>query len=239
MKNLYRKILIVTLFAIAMGLLESAVVIYLREIMYPEGFNFPLRPVHPNLALTEILREAATMVMLICIGLLAGKTFSVRFAWFMYSFAIWDIFYYVFLRLLIGWPESLMTWDVLFLIPATWTGPVLCPLILTGIMILFSGIIILYAERNIPTKISAIEWTGLCLGSCILITAFISDYMKHMLSEFKLAELMKPGNPDILTHAESYLPANFPWPLFLVGVAILLASVAHYGWRIRQLKALF
>src|SRR6056297_1590396 len=106
MTKLLHKLIIITAFGIAMALFESAVVIYLREIMYPDGFQFPLAPIHPHLLLTELLREASAMIMLICIGLLAAKSFSQRFAWFVYSFALWDIFYYVFLWLLLGWPES-------------------------------------------------------------------------------------------------------------------------------------
>ena len=112
-----RTCIIVTILSIAMGFLECAVVIYMREILYPGGFEFPLAAIEGDLALTEILREAATMVMLLAIGLMAGRNRSERFAWFLYSFAVWDIFYYVFLKILIGWPSSLLTWDILFLIP--------------------------------------------------------------------------------------------------------------------------
>ena len=122
-----------------MGFLEAAVVVYLREILYPGGFSFPLSPVPASLALTEIFREVATLVMLVSIGILAGRKFSTGFAWFIYSFAIWDIFYYIFLKAVLGWPESLMTWDVLFLIPTTWTGPVLTPVLVSLTMILFAG----------------------------------------------------------------------------------------------------
>ncbi|MBE0653305.1 MAG: hypothetical protein IH594_05880, partial [Bacteroidales bacterium] len=110
-----RKILYVSLFAIAIAFLETAVVIYLRELMYPEGFRFPLAPISPDLALTEILREASTLIILVMIGALAGKKLVDGFAWFLYTFALWDLFYYVFLKVMIGWPESIMTWDVLFL----------------------------------------------------------------------------------------------------------------------------
>jgi hypothetical protein len=101
-KSLTFYLLVVSLFSIAMGLFESAVVIYMREILYPEGFGFPLSPVQPDMMLTELLREGATIIMLLGIGFLAGRNTSERFAWFLYSFAIWDIFYYVFLRLLTG-----------------------------------------------------------------------------------------------------------------------------------------
>ncbi|MBN2481771.1 MAG: hypothetical protein JXB19_08530, partial [Bacteroidales bacterium] len=124
-----------TLFSIAMGFMESAVVVYIREISYPEGFDFPLVPMDNTLEVTEILREAATMIMLLAAGYLGGRTLSERFTWFLYCFAIWDIFYYVFLKLLLGWPASFMTWDILFLIPVAWTGPVITPVIISLTMI--------------------------------------------------------------------------------------------------------
>lgn len=221
-----------------MGLFEAAVVIYLREIMYPGGFEFPLAPVHPHLALTEILREASTMVMLICIGLIAARKFSQRFAWFIYSFAIWDILYYVFLWLLIGWPESLMTWDVLFLIPATWTGPVISPLVLTMVMILFAVWILLQGEKNINTRIMPLEWTGLSVGSLVVIIAFVTDYMKHMLNRFSFGELLQFSNPELLTHASDYVPERFPWLIFIVGVTMILLIVVRYKIRTnRMLRA--
>ncbi|MDX1315268.1 MAG: hypothetical protein R3356_07175 [Eudoraea sp.] len=234
MKTLGSKISVITLFAIAMALLEAAVVIYLREIMYPEGFKFPLEPIHPHIALTEILREAATLIMLVCIGLLSGRTFSQRFAWFIYSFAIWDIFYYIFLWILIGWPESLMTWDVLFLIPATWTGPVLSPLILTLLMISFAMIILYFAEKGAETRIRALEWGGLLLGVIVLVFAFIYDYMKHMLSEFSFTELLHMGDPRIREFAMTYIPDYFPWIIYSIGFMLLLAPISVYSYRLNK-----
>ena len=160
--SLKHKIIIITTFAIAMGFLEAAVVVYMREILYPAGFEFPLSPIPVNLALTELFRELATMIMLLSIGFLAARRFSTGFAWFIYSFAIWDIFYYVFLWAILGWPESLMTWDVLFLIPTTWTGPVLAPLVLSLTMILLAMIILQKAEGGNATggNISSRKATG-------------------------------------------------------------------------------
>ena len=143
MKLPLRTLLIISLFSVAMGFLESAVVVYLRDILYPGGFDFPLSPIPVDLAVTELLREVATLVMLVTIGILVSNRFSTGFAWFIYSFAIWDIFYYVFLKLLLGWPESLFTWDVLFLIPTTWTGPVLSPVLVSLSMILLALVILL------------------------------------------------------------------------------------------------
>ena len=139
-----RILFIITIFSIAMGFMESSVVVYLREILYPGGFDFPLAPINLHLAITELIREAATLIMLLTIGIIAGRTASERFAWFIFSFAIWDLFYYIFLKLLLGWPESLLTWDILFLIPITWVGPVISPVLVALTMILLAVIIIYY-----------------------------------------------------------------------------------------------
>ena len=64
--------------------------------------------------------------MLLAVAYIAGGNGPQRFGYFLLSFGIWDVFYYVFLKVLIGWPESLLTWDVLFLIPLTWVGPGNC-----------------------------------------------------------------------------------------------------------------
>jgi len=228
------KLIVITLFAVAMALFESAVVIYLREIMYPEGFRFPLAPIHPHLVLTEILREASTLVMLICIGLLAAKSFSQRFAWFVFSFAIWDIFYYVFLWLLLGWPESLMTWDVLFLIPATWTGPVITPLLITLLMLLLSATILVNAEKGKNTRLQSLEWTGLIAGSVIVVIAFVTDYMQHMLASLSFGDLLKISDPRLMETAQQYVPDKFPWPLFLGGSLVILLTIIRFSLRLAK-----
>src|SRR5258706_13054156 len=105
------------LFSIAMGFLEAAVVVYLRKIYYPEGFRFPLAMMDPQLATIELLREASTVIMLAGVGILAGRSPQQRLALFFAAFSIWDLLYYVFLKLLLRWPESFFTWDILFLIP--------------------------------------------------------------------------------------------------------------------------
>ena len=227
--KLRRLLITITCFAIAMGFLESTVVVYLREILYPGGFDFPLSLIPVNLAITELFRELATLVMLITIGILAARRFSTGFAWFIYSFAIWDIFYYVFLWLLLGWPQSLMTWDVLFLIPTTWTGPVLSPILVSLTMILLAMVILLKAERGMESRIPGKIWAGLILGSLILIFGFILDYSQHMLSYFSLPEMFQVKNPELMEVATSYVPRRFPWLIFAAGEALILASIAWYS----------
>jgi hypothetical protein len=223
-----RLLLTITAFAIAMGFLESAVVVYLREILYPAGFDFPLSSMPVNLALTELLREVATVVMLVTIGILAARRFSTGFAWFIYSFDIWDIFYYVFLCLLLDWPPSLMTWDILFLIPTTWTGPVLSPVLVSLTMILLALVILLKAEGGSDSRIPWKVWTGLILGSLILIWGFIYDYSQHMLTHFTWLEMFQVKNPEVLEVATRYIPNRFPWWIFGIGEAVILASIGWY-----------
>ncbi len=141
MKDLILKILWVTVFAVAMAFVESAVVVYLRVIYYPEGFTFPLKLIMDDTIMVELYREMATLFMLLSVAFLAGKRFWERFAWFMLAFGVWDIFYYVWLKVLIGWPSSLSEWDILFLMPLPWIGPVIAPMSISLLMIL-AGIII-------------------------------------------------------------------------------------------------
>jgi hypothetical protein len=220
-----------------MAFLETAVVIYLRELLYPGGFSFPLAPMPGHLVLTEILREFATVLMLIGAGMMTGKTFSSRFAWFIYAFAIWDIFYYVFLKVLIGWPESIMTWDILFLIPTTWTGPVLSPVIVSFTMILLALTILVHEEKTFNTRILWKEWFMLAAGSVILILAFTWDYSVFMLNHYSLKELWTlPDKQMLYNTALSYIPTEFNWVLFGLGETVILLSIYLYFKRICQQK---
>jgi len=225
----------ITIFAIAMAFLETSVVIYLRELLYPGGFEFPLATMSGNLVMTELLREAATILMLIGAGYLAGKTFSQRFAWFIYAFAIWDIFYYVFLKILINWPESLMTWDVLFLIPTTWTGPVISPVIVSFTMIALAMIILIFAEKEYNTTIKPLEWSLLISGSIIVILAFTWDYSKFILEHFSMRDLwMIPDKELIYNTAIYYVPRKFSWSIFISGEVILLAVIFRLYLRLKN-----
>lgn len=232
--NLKKKLVVITVFAIAMGLLETAVVIYLRELYYPGGFDFPLNPIPGSTALTEILREAATLIMLISIGIIAGKTFSQGFAWFLYSFAVWDIFFYLFLKILIDWPSSFLTWDILFLIPTTWTGPVIAPVLVSLTMIVLALVILLNAEKGNNTRISRIEWWLLVAGSLVLIFGFIFDYSRYMMEHVSLGEMFQMNNTEVMKTAFSYIPVQFPWWIFILGEGIIISGIIRLGFRIRK-----
>ena len=116
----YKKLVWLALFAIAMAYFEAAVVVYLRELFYPDYFPFPLKFIPLNLLAIELFREAATLVMLTAVAVVVGKKFWERFGYMIILFGVWDIFYYVWLKVTIGWPVSLQDWDILFLIPIPW-----------------------------------------------------------------------------------------------------------------------
>src|SRR5262245_16854815 len=123
MKHLAKQFFWVSVYAIAMALLEAVVVAYLRALLQITDQHVALGSYIP----LEIGREVATIVMLVAVGWLAGRTGLERWAYGLFAFGLWDIWYYIWLKVLIGWPETLLDWDILFLIPLRWWGPVLSP----------------------------------------------------------------------------------------------------------------
>jgi hypothetical protein len=221
-----KMLLWVTVFSIAMGLLECVVVIYLRAIYYPSGFKFPLTPMDPKLVLTEISREAATIVMLMGIGAIAGKNFLQRFGFFIISFAIWDIFYYVFLKLFLGWPESLFTWDILFLIPIIWTSPVIYPIIVSLSMLLLGIIMIAGTDKENKKKMDWKIWVLLIFGSFILIVTFMLDFIHFLHKSMSFMQfLTNASNNTLLEISGNYLPGSFNWLAFWTGELVILTGV--------------
>jgi len=158
-----------------MGYFESAVVVYLRAIYYPEGFTFPLKGMTDHKIAVEIFREAASIIMLLSVAALAGKKFWERFAFFIFSFAIWDIFYYVWLKILLDWPATLFDWDVLFLIPLPWIGPVLAPLSIAFLMLLCSVVMVNSIEKGRDFKPTGLAWLLGLSATAIILYSFMYD----------------------------------------------------------------
>jgi len=208
-------------FAIAMGFLESAVVIYLRELYYKEGFSFPLKPMPETIALVELLREAATVIMLVSAGYLAGRTKLQRFAYFCLAFAVWDLFYYVFLYIFLGWPQSLFTWDILFLIPLPWTGPVWAPCVLSLLMIAGALHVIVKIHQNDLFAVKRLDWLLLICGALIVIISFMWDCIAILAAPGFHAV----GSKDLLSLMHSYVPQLFNHALFFTGFALMCYPV--------------
>ncbi len=224
--GIYKTIFRVLLFSIAMAFLESAVVVYLRALYYPDGFAFPLKLIAPNIAVTEFIRELATMVMLIGIGIMAGRNNIERFAFFIFSFAVWDIFYYVFLKLLLHWPASLLTWDILFMIPVSWVGPLIAPVINSLTMILLASVIIFFVEKNNIANVGMFCWMLLIIGSVIIIVAYTLDYTEFMMKHMSFMELFNYNNSEnIIKYTTEFIPARFNWLLFSIGELFHLFAI--------------
>ncbi|MBR9860175.1 hypothetical protein GYB22_05400 [bacterium] len=229
-----RKTLIwLAVYAIAMAFLETSVVVYIREMYYPEGFGFPLKPIASNIAVIEVWREFATLVMIYVVGAMVTKKQSLRFANFLYVFAIWDIFYYVFLKVLLNWPESMLTWDVLFLIPVTWVGPVVAPVLISLLMIAWTLILHRFGYHK-NSKLNRTEWVLLITAALVAIVSFTEDYVSYVNGRAEYSYL--DTGKDLFQAATTYVPTDFNWALFSVAVGMILVSMGLYVTRIRSMQ---
>jgi len=183
------------LFGVAFGFIEAAVVVYLRELYYPGGFTFPVVPATNTIALVEILREIATFLLILSAARLINGTRLVKLAAFSIIFAVWDITYYIFLKLILGWPESLFTWDILFLLPYPWVGPVWAPVVIS-IGLIYVGVGLLQAvSHHQSLDLSLKFWLfEILMGLGIIISFLI------------------PGRSVI----RQTIPENYPWYLFWI-----------------------
>ena len=192
------------IYAVAMAYVESAVVVYLRALYFPQGFAFPLVPLPPDMLAIEIGREVATLVVLLGVAMLAGVERWDRFLVLGVTFGVWDLFYYVWLWVLLRWPPSPLTWDVLFLIPVPWTGPVLAPAVVSAVLVTGGLLLLRKGARGepivfpIPLRILALAGAVFVLGSFVL------------------------DSPIALRQLE---PPPFRWGLFGTGVGLAVAAL--------------
>jgi hypothetical protein len=167
-------------------------------------------PVHGTLGTVELWREASTLVMIAAMGLLAGRTWWRRAGYAALAFGAWDVFYYVFLRIMTGWPRTLFDWDILFLLPLPWWGPVIAPVSIALLMIVWGTLATQSAGGVTGARWTwVLGWTGIALA----LAVFMVD-----------AWLALPHGRDAVLQV---LPTTFNWPLFCVAL-LLMASPAVY-----------
>lgn len=224
--NFLRLLPWMSVFFMAMAFLESAVVVYLRALYYPEGFDFPLVPMDNTLVGTELGREAATILMLLAVPALVTRSALERFAWFCFGFGVWDIFYYVWLKVLLDWPSSLFSRDLLFLIPVPWVGPVWAPCVISLGLIATAVVILHGRSRNPGFRIAPRSWALLISGALLMIVSFTIDPMTR---SFGVNELMA-SHGEALTNGRDYVPETFPWPWFAAGFVLSVAGLLR-TWR--------
>ena len=149
----------------------------------------------------EVAREAATMIMLASVALVVAGGWSLWLPSFAIAFGTWDLFFYVFLKLLLHWPASIMTWDILFLIPVPWAAPVLAPSIVS-MTIIGAGLLALAR----PVRMLPAHWGAMTLGGALILISFMWDSQN----------LMAGG-----------LPRPFAWSLFGAGELAGVAAFLH------------
>jgi hypothetical protein len=223
------------LFGIAFGYLEAAVVNYLRLLHEPArqlfhpgrppGDLFPLLtldqlrsagPVLSAILPVEIGREAATIVMLGGIALAVAANPGEWLAAFAIAFGMWDIAFYVFLRLLLAWPQSLLTWDILFLIPLPWVGPVIAPMAVSGAMIACGVWHFRREAAGQPVRVRPGDILGMAAGAGVIILSFTLDCRTIMAGD---------------------MPPPFHWGVFAAGLGIGVLSYARAAARDRNSAA--
>jgi len=175
MRQVLIRILAIIAFAIVMAWIESAVVVYLREIYNIRDITRDLITEVDQFTQIEIGREFATLIMLAAIGFLAGKNGQERIGYSCIAFGFWDIFYYIWLHVFIGWPESLLDWDILFLIPLPWWGPVLTPVLIAALMITGGIIAVGRSAQNRAIRLNPVDWGILTLSILPALFAFMRD----------------------------------------------------------------
>ena len=194
-----KSLILFSLFAVAMAFLESTVVVYLREIFYPHGFKFPLVDIPPKIYIIELGREFATIVMIWTVSGIQVKNRREWFAFFAFNFAVWDIWYYIWLKIMLGWPTSLLEWDVLFLIPIPWIGPVLAPILVSVALILAALVILRFEGTPRPLTLTKRDWLLEVLAGAIIIGSFLTQSGEIAAGE---------------------VPYNYPWWIFSIGMAL-------------------
>jgi hypothetical protein len=227
--ELFRILAAVVVFGVAFGFVEAAVVIDLRAIYeplhrslhpsVPPGELFPLLTVDDlrrgpegstHLLAMEVAREAATIALLAGFALGVGGRPLRMFAAFVAAFGVWDLVFYASLKLLIGWPESFRTWDVLFLIPVPWTGPVIAPVVVAVSMVACGVHTIRRDTAGTPISLTWRSWLGMVGAGLIVFLAFCANWRSVV---------------------SGVVPDSFPWFMFAFGegLAVVVYLVSTRG----------
>jgi hypothetical protein len=212
--------LVVVMFAVAMAWLEAATVYYLRTLINRiNPYQAEPLPQMGAFSSAELTREAATLVMLLTVGLLAGKSWRSRWGYTAVAFGIWDIFYYVFLKIITGWPKGLSDWDILFLLPLPWWGPVISPVLIALMMVVWGTLASQWEHHHdYPFRAEWKVWLLTFTGIAAALYVFMEDAV-HVAGQ----------GEDAL---RKMLPTRFDWVLFAIALLLMAAPIINCGWQI-------
>ena len=215
--------LTVVTYAAAMAWVESAVVFYLRTLVDRiEPYQPNPLPFAAGFAKAELVREAATLIMLLTVGILAGRNWRSRLGYFAIAFGVWDIFYYVFLKFLCGWPHSLLDWDVIFLIPVPWWGPVAAPVSIALLLILWGTL----ASGWEPLTPALSPWDGEREASRRWVRrTWLLNAAGVLLALYVFTADCLPVAHRGTQALSKVLPTHFNWSLFSVALMLMGAAV--------------
>jgi hypothetical protein len=217
--RIWQRWAIIILFAAAMAWVEAAVVVDLRTLVNRlQPYQADPLPQSANLGQTELIREAATLVMLAAVGWLAGRTWRSRLGYTLVAMGVWDILYYAWLRVICGWPRTLLDWDLLFLLPLPWWGPVLAPVLIAGLLVLGGTLVSVFETEGHPIWPGRLAWTLNLGGVALALYAFTAD---------ALSAAQSPGSA-----VQEVLPDQFHWPLFILALALLAAPVVEVSLKL-------
>jgi hypothetical protein len=195
-----------------MAWVEAASVYYIRALVDRiEPYQANPLPLHGALGNVELWREAATLVMIAALGVLAGRTWRHRVGYAALAFGVWDIFYYVFLRVMSGWPRTLLDWDILFLLPLPWWGPVLAPVSIAMVMIVWGT---LETQSGDGATDARWGWALACVGIVLALAVFMTDAWRAL--------------PDGRAAVLQVLPTAFNWPLFWAALLLMASPALHH-----------
>lgn len=212
------RLLQVVTFATGMAWVEAGCVYYLRMMVdRVDPYQPNPLPMRGVLGDVELVREGATLLMLAMVGTLAGRTWRARAGYAAIAFGSWDVLYYVFLHIICGWPVSPLDWDVLFLLPVPWWGPVLAPVCIASLMIAW-GILVTQSRHRIPaTRATRAAWAAGSAGILLALWLFMADAIQAL-----------PGGSDAVRRV---LPTTFNWPVFAGALLLMAAPLIHMASR--------
>jgi hypothetical protein len=215
MKNWQNRYLWCAILAVAFAYIESSVVVYLRILYYPQGFGFPLKEMPVFVYLTEVGREVATIALLVAVSRLVERTHTARFFLFLYCFGIWDIFYYVWLKVLLNWPATLLDWDVLFLIPLPWAAPVLSPVLISALFIAAAVITSQLTSQGRSIPVRRVDWFFWLVAAAAIVASYLWN------------------SGSVLDHE---IPRDYPWWLWWIGVGLGLGVFLVRAFQSRRIR---
>ena len=208
MSNRSSSYLSLLIFAIAFGWIEGCVVVYLREVYLKDAatgassLHVPITAVALPLwtVRVELVRETCTMLVLASVGWLASPRMAGRWGAFLIGFGIWDLMYYATLRLVLGWPEGLSTWDILFLIPVPWVAPVWAPVVVASAFVALGSWLFFTPDRRRHWR--AVDAVVIVVGAAIIVASFLVETRAAV---------------------EHYVPDRYAWWIFWPGFLLAVA----------------